>query len=252
MQLQEQDTNIDLWMGYCAFHQGNYKKALTIYENLLKSKPDSDNVAVNLACCYFYLGMYDESKEILQKAPTSGLKTRLNFHLSHKLRDEAALMEHHEQLQDVLEDQLSLAAIHYLRAHYQEAIDIYKRLLLQNRINLALNVYVALCYYKLDYYDVSQEVLTLYLNQYPDSVIATNLKVRKSRNKERESDRFSGVQPFSTVQRLSRRERVEVHRRTKRQRGLRVRSGQTQSGRLQRRRRSHASVSLFGRRNPRS
>lgn len=42
---------------------------------------------------------------------------------------------------------------------------------------MALNVYVALCYYKLDYYDVSQEVLGLYLNQHPDSVIATNLKV---------------------------------------------------------------------------
>lgn len=34
-----------------------------------------------------------------------------------------------------------------------------------------------MCYYKLDYYDVSQEVLGIYLNQYPDSVIATNLKV---------------------------------------------------------------------------
>lgn len=77
--------------------------------------------------------MYEESKEFLQKAPSSGLRTRLNFHLSHKLRDEGTLMEYHQQLQDVLEDQLSLAAIHYLRAHYQEAIDIYKRLLLQNR-----------------------------------------------------------------------------------------------------------------------
>lgn len=41
-----------------------------------------------------------------------------------------------------------------------------------------MNVYVALCYYKLDYFDVSQEVLGLYLNKYPDSVIAINLKVR--------------------------------------------------------------------------
>lgn len=77
--------------------------------------------------------MYAEAKEILEKEPQSGLKTRLNFHLAHKLGDETALMEHHQQLQDILEDQLSLAAIHYLRAHYQEAIDIYKRLLLQNR-----------------------------------------------------------------------------------------------------------------------
>lgn len=46
------------------------------------------------------------------------------------------------------------------------------------REHLALNVYVALCYYKLDYYDVSQDVLSVYLAQYPDSVVATNLKVR--------------------------------------------------------------------------
>lgn len=77
--------------------------------------------------------MYDESKAILEKAPSCGLKSRLNFHLAHKLRDEATLLEYHQKLQDNLEDQLSLAAIHYLRAHYQEAIDIYKRLLLQDR-----------------------------------------------------------------------------------------------------------------------
>ena len=41
----------------------------------------------------------------------------------------------------------------------QEATDIYKALLLDNRELLALNVYVALCYAKLDYYDVSQEIL---------------------------------------------------------------------------------------------
>ena len=62
------------------------------------------------------------------------------------------------------------------RSHYQEAIDIYKRILLDNREYLALNVYVALCYYKLDYYDVSQEVLAVYLQHFPDSAIAINLK----------------------------------------------------------------------------
>lgn len=41
---------------------------------------------------------------------------------------------------------------------------------------LALNVYVALCYYKLDYYDASQEVLSVYLQHFPDSAIAINLK----------------------------------------------------------------------------
>ena len=41
---------------------------------------------------------------------------------------------------------------------------------------LALNVYLAMCYHKLDYYDVSQEVLAGYVQQLPDSVVAINLK----------------------------------------------------------------------------
>ena len=72
-------------------------------------------------------------------------------------------MGYHQNLQDVFEDQvrngfmskLTLASIHYLRNHYQEAVDIYKRLLLENREYIALNVYIAMCYYKLDYFDVS-------------------------------------------------------------------------------------------------
>ena len=40
----------------------------------------------------------------------------------------------------------------------------------------ALNVFVALCYYKLDYYDVSLEILAAYLQANPDSAVALNLK----------------------------------------------------------------------------
>ena len=50
-----------------------------------------------------------------------------------QFNDEKRLMGFHQNLEDVTEDQLSLASIHYMRSHYQEAIDIYKRLLLQNR-----------------------------------------------------------------------------------------------------------------------
>lgn len=65
---------------------------------------------------------------------------RLSFHLAHKSGDEGSVLEFHKQLRDVAEDQLSLAAVHYLRANYQEAIDIYKRLVLQNKDLLALHV----------------------------------------------------------------------------------------------------------------
>ncbi|GLH16206.1 Intraflagellar transport protein 56 [Gryllus bimaculatus] len=202
------NNETQMWIGYCAFHLGDYKRAMQVYEALSHSKNPPDDVSVNLACCYFFLGMYPEAERAVEKASRSQLKTRLLFHLAHKLGDEKKLMEHHQELEDVIEDQLSLASIHYLRSHYQEAIDIYKRilldnssrlnvidppyqsmqnkgkesevyfvsLLLRNREYLALNVYVALCYYKLDYYDVSQEVLAVYLQQYPDSAIAINLK----------------------------------------------------------------------------
>ncbi|XP_032665164.1 intraflagellar transport protein 56 isoform X1 [Odontomachus brunneus] len=166
----------DLWIGYCAFHLGDYKRAVTVYENLRKKDYMPPDVLTNLACCYFYLGMYPESQQTLEDAADSRLRTRLLFHLAHKMGNESKVKEYHQMLQNVIEDQLSLASIHYLRAHYQDAIDVYKRILLDNRDYLALNVYVALCYYKLDYYDVAQEVLQVYLQKYPDSAIAINLK----------------------------------------------------------------------------
>ncbi|KAL8221802.1 UNVERIFIED_CONTAM: hypothetical protein K2H54_074508 [Gekko kuhli] len=146
------------------------------YEALTKRPGCNPDVWVNLACTYFFLGMYAQAEQAALKAPKSRLQNRLLFHLAHKFADEKKLMNFHQNLQDITEDQLSLASIHYMRSHYQEAIDIYKRILLDNREYLALNVYVALCYYKLDYYDVSQEVLAVYLQQVPDSTIALNLK----------------------------------------------------------------------------
>jgi len=111
-----------------------------------------------------------------QRAPEHALKNRLLFHVAHKVDDQDKLMMRHQELTDTNEDQLSLAAIHYLRSHFQEATDIYKRLLLESRDDLALNVYVAMCYYKLDYYDVSLEILAVYLQAHPDSAVAVNLK----------------------------------------------------------------------------
>ncbi|KFP89003.1 Tetratricopeptide repeat protein 26, partial [Acanthisitta chloris] len=146
------------------------------YEALTKQPTCKPDVWVNLACTYFFLGMYTQAEQAALKAPKSGLQNRLLFHLAHKFSDEKKLMSFHQNLQDTTEDQLSLASIHYMRSHYQEAIDVYKRILLENREYLALNVYVALCYYKLDYYEISQEVLSVYLRQVPDSIIALNLK----------------------------------------------------------------------------
>lgn len=85
-------------------------------------------------------------------------------------------MTHHKSLRDEKPDQLSLAAVHFSRSHHQEAVDIYKRVLLESREDLAVNVYIAMCYYKLDYYDVSLEILSVYLQAFPDSLLGVNLK----------------------------------------------------------------------------
>lgn len=164
------------WLAYCHFHYGEHDKALTIFKELLQQDDPDPLYFVYAAACHYYMCMYKEAEELAVQGPRCPLQTRILFHCAHKLNDEDKLMKYHQQLTDSIEDQLSLASIHYQRSHFQEATDIYKRLLLENREFLALNVYVALCYCKLDYYDVSLEILGVYLQQHQDSAIAMNLK----------------------------------------------------------------------------
>lgn len=77
--------------------------------------------------------MYEEAHSIVLKIPNRPLKIRLLFHLAHKLNDEDTLMELHGSLRDIFDDQLSLAGLHFLRAQYQDAIDIYKRVLSEHK-----------------------------------------------------------------------------------------------------------------------
>ena len=127
------DPEIDLWIAYCYSHLGEHRKAAAIYENLKEKNHKSNDLLIYLACCYFFLGMYPEVEKLISQASNSPLKTRILFHLCHKMNDDDKLKEYHKKLHDVVEDQLCLASIHYLRAHYQEAIDIYKKVLLDNK-----------------------------------------------------------------------------------------------------------------------
>lgn len=57
-------------------------------------------------------------------------------------------MTYHHKLGDDEGDQLCLAAVHYLRGHYDDCIEIYKKLIQEDSGNLAVYVYLALCYYR--------------------------------------------------------------------------------------------------------
>jgi len=171
------DHEAQKWAALAHIRLMEYPEAMALYEKLLE-RPDADpSLYCYLAACYFYLGMYRKAEEAIQRAPHCSLQNRVQFHLAQKQQDESQLMVHHRALEyEVTEDQLALAAMHYLRAHYQEAADIYKNIFKNNRKYVALNVYIALCYYKLDYYDVSEEVLSSYLQQFPHSPAALNLR----------------------------------------------------------------------------
>lgn len=161
----------EMWLGFCFCHLGESRKALEVYTALSQEPGCDPNCFTYMAVCYFMLGMYKEADATAKRGPDSPLQNRLLFHLSHKFGDESQLMAYHQNLQDVIEDQLTLASIHYvsrtnklrfslhpslrflavmlltsapmqMRSHYQEAIDIYKRILLEHREYLALNVYI--------------------------------------------------------------------------------------------------------------
>ena len=64
-----------------------------------KSGSTKGRVDIFLACCFFFLGMYEEADEAAQKADETPLKNRVLFHVAHKLGDEKRLMTHHQKLQ---------------------------------------------------------------------------------------------------------------------------------------------------------
>lgn len=170
------DIKTFMGIAYCSFHNGDYKKAMDIYDELMK-RPDYDrNIHAFKACCQYALCNFKEAKAEALKAEESGLKNRLLFQLAQKVGDENEIMNYHSALTNSVEDQLCMAALHYLRSHFEEATEIYKKLLIENKDFHAINIYVALCYYKMDYYDVSLDILAVYLGLYPDSVVGVNLK----------------------------------------------------------------------------
>ncbi|KRX10409.1 hypothetical protein PPERSA_10508 [Pseudocohnilembus persalinus] len=170
------NTEQSMKLAYCKFHLGDYRKAIVLYDQIQKQKDYNKMTHLYKACCYYALLNYDDAKREALKGPECPLQNRLMFHIAHKKNDEKNLMTYHYKLQETTTDQLSLAAIHFLRSHFEEANDIYKKLLLESRDYHAINYYVALCYYKMDCYDVSLDILASYLNQYPTSVLASNLK----------------------------------------------------------------------------
>ena len=173
---QPYTKDLALWHGYSLFHLGEYTEAIEVYQKLLESEPEETSLHLYISSCHFYNRDYELARAEAEKGPSCDFRTRLLFHIAHQLGDEQQLFQAHSQLLGTMENQLSLAAIHYLRANYADAIDIYQRMLQQHPDFLALNVYIAMCQFKLDQFEESNESVDQYLGDNSDSAVGLNLK----------------------------------------------------------------------------
>jgi intraflagellar transport protein 56 len=64
------------WIGYCAFHMGDYKKALEAYEEWESRGQAPDEVHLYKACCLFYLQMFKVAEQEASKGPANLLQNR--------------------------------------------------------------------------------------------------------------------------------------------------------------------------------
>lgn len=143
-----------LWIAYCSYRLGDYERSKEVYLELISGSHDDvpKDTGLYLACVYFRMGMFNDcERAALQiNGGDSELKNRILLHVARVNDDETKVAKYRQLLQDSKEDRLSAAAIEFsFRHRYQETADVYKRILVDDKDDLALNVYVAMCYFKM-------------------------------------------------------------------------------------------------------
>ena len=133
----EEIVHLKMWQGYLCYCVGKSAEALETYQSLLghgESLPSTahnkDLLTVYMACCYYRMQKYEESRDLMKdaiypEANTRSLANRLLINVAQSLSDEFMLMERHKMLADTVEDQMTLAYIHTMRHHFQEVCMIF-------------------------------------------------------------------------------------------------------------------------------
>lgn len=165
-----------LWQAYSLFHLGEYQEAIDIYKKLLEETPDEISLNLCIATCEYYLQDFETAEKFAQLGPECDLKTRILFQIAFKLNKQNELFQTQAQLIGTLENQLTLASIHFAQAHYSDALDIFQRLIEEHPDYIALNVYIGMCLFKLDRFDESNDACDMYLSSHTDSAVTLNLK----------------------------------------------------------------------------
>lgn len=153
-----------------------YSKALDVYNDLNK-RPNYDlNIHTYKACCLYALAKYKEAFDESKLGLENDLNIRVKFHIAFKLGNGTQVIDNHAKLnKNNIVDKLCLAASQYLKTDYEDAIEVYKKILLDKKYD-AVNIYLAMCYYKVEYWEVAKDLVIQYLSRHKSSVIVTNLK----------------------------------------------------------------------------
>ncbi|CAL6019175.1 Intraflagellar_transport protein IFT56 [Hexamita inflata] len=168
----------DLWLAYCYFHNGQHDLAYKIYVELNKQEPlpqDHAQLELYQSICLLYMGKVNEARQIATKLQSTPTQNRLLFHCCARQLDEDSLQQYHQKLQNKTPDQMALAAVHYIRTHYNQALECYEEVLAAQPEYYAIYLNMALCYYKLGEYERCEEQLNTYREHAEDSFSALNL-----------------------------------------------------------------------------
>ena len=65
----EEEMEVLPWLGYAAFHLGDYRKALEAYQAWQSTGEAPEEVHLYIGCCYFYLQQYAEAEAALVAEP---------------------------------------------------------------------------------------------------------------------------------------------------------------------------------------
>jgi intraflagellar transport protein 56 len=169
-----------LWIAYCSMRLCDYERTKKACEVLLSGEEYEDvpgDVGLYLAIAHYSLGSFDKAeKAAMSVSNDSELKNRILLEIARATDDETKMATYRQQLSDSKEDELAAAAIELYRCRFKETADLYEKMLTDSEEDLALNVYLAICYFKMDCFDLSLEALDLYSRAFPDSTLAANIK----------------------------------------------------------------------------
>ena len=165
---QSRIAHLDAWLAYAYVHSGDFEEACKIYNEMLLADPTNADFLVNKAICLYGMANFNEALQVAQTAQcNSNLKNRLIMHLASKVGDEQLMMYHMKMLdQGDPADQMSIAGLHFLRSNWSEAHRMYKMLVESDEKKYAaLYVYMAMCQYSLEYFEIANQYLNAYTEQ---------------------------------------------------------------------------------------